>query len=415
MTDLSPGLLRTLAVLRWFAVGGQAITLIVVIHVLHVPLTPAPLWFAVAALALFNLWASARARRVPLPSSLEILGHLSVDVAILTWLIVRTGGVMNPFGSLFLLPIALVAVAQPPLWVGLTAALCGLGYGISTLLAKPLPHIHGAFGDLFNLHLWGMAANFVISATVVLCFVTRLAQTLRRREQEIARLREQFARQEGIVALATHAASMAHELNTPLGTLTLLLENQLDTLSASDPKRTEAELMSALVTACRDRVRELAAQASGEASAPEPLNLTLDRVIERWQLLRPEIRLSRTGDLNLGRLWHFDPAIGHLLQVLLNNAADASAENALKCVDLELAAEADELRGVVRDYGPGLAPDAPRVSGSLFNSTKANGLGVGLALSHATVERLGGELSMRVANGGGVAVSFRLPLVSSAR
>ena len=96
MSDLSPGLLRTLAVLRWFAVGGQAITLIVVIHVLHVPLTPAPLWFAVAALALFNLWASARARRVPSPSSLEILGHLSVDVAILTWLIVRTGARDEP-------------------------------------------------------------------------------------------------------------------------------------------------------------------------------------------------------------------------------------------------------------------------------------------------------------------------------
>ena len=70
---------------------------------------------------------------------------------------------------------------------------------------------------------------------------------------------------------------------------------------------------------------------------------------------------------------------------------------------------------MVRDYGPGLAPDAPRVLGSLFNSMKADGLGVGLALSHATVERLGGELSMRAANGGGVAVSFRLPLVSFAR
>ena len=297
---------------------GQAATLLIVINVLHVPLAPVPLWFAVAALALFNLWASARARRVPQPSSLEILGHLSVDVVNLTWLIVCTGGVMNPFGSLFLLPIALVAVAQPPLWVGLTATLCGLGYAVSTVFAKPLPHIHGAFGDVLNLHLWGMAANFVISATVVLCFVTRLAQTLRRREQEIARLREQFARQEGIVALATHAASMAHELNTPLGTLTLLLENQLDTLTVDDPKRAETELMSSLVNACRDRVRELAEQASGEESAPDSLNLTLDRVIDRWQILRPEIELSRTDRLNCDEPRYLDPAVGHLLQVLLN-------------------------------------------------------------------------------------------------
>lgn len=49
---------------------------------------------------------------------------------------------------------------------------------------------------------------------VVLVFTTRLAADLRARERELARLRERFTRNEGIVALATHAAAMAHELNT---------------------------------------------------------------------------------------------------------------------------------------------------------------------------------------------------------
>ena len=93
----------------------------------------------------------------------------------------------------------------------------------------------------------------------------------------------------------------------------------------------------------------------------------------------------------------------------MNNAADASAENDIKRVDLNLETEADELRGVVRDYGPGFDPDAPIVLGSLFKEVA----GIGLALAHATVERLGGELSMRTANGGGIAVSFSLPLLSS--
>jgi two-component system, sensor histidine kinase RegB len=48
--------------------------------------------------------------------------------------------------------------------------------------------------------------------------------------------------------------------------------------------------------------------------------------------------------------------------------------------------------------------------GALFNTTKTHGLGVGLALSHATIERLRGTLSMHEASGGGMAVRFEVPL-----
>jgi two-component system sensor histidine kinase RegB len=70
-----------------------------------------------------------------------------------------------------------------------------------------------------------VVANFLISAAVVLAFSTLLALALRQRELELSALRERFARNEGIVALATHAASVAHELNTPLATMTLLADD----------------------------------------------------------------------------------------------------------------------------------------------------------------------------------------------
>lgn len=60
---------------------------------------------------------------------------------------------------------------------------------------------------------------------MVLVFTTWLAQALHAREREISLLRERFTRNEGIIALATHAASVAHELNTPLATMTLLADD----------------------------------------------------------------------------------------------------------------------------------------------------------------------------------------------
>ena len=265
MTTLAPSLLRTLAILRWIAVLGQATTVVVVIHFLKVPLNPTPLWLAIGGLALFNLWAMRRAARVRQLYAIEVIGHLAIDVLVLAWLVTTTGGAMNPFGSLFLLPIVLVTVALPPFWVGVTTVLCGLGYTASILLGQRLPHLHGGLGDAFDLHLLGMTANFIVSTLVVACFGTWLTQTLRRREKELTDMKERFTRDEGILALATHAAAVAHELNTPIATLTLMLEDQLDQRGVTDPMRAEFELMRTLVNACRDRAcweKDLAASLS---------------------------------------------------------------------------------------------------------------------------------------------------------
>lgn len=412
MIDLSSGLLRTLAVLRWWAVAGQALTVLLVVHAWGLPLAAAPLWCGIAVLAAFSAWASRRAARSVAASPVEVLAHVAVDVAVLAWMIGWSGGAMNPFASLFLLPIAFVAVALPPRWVGATVALCGAGYALSAAFGVPLPHAHGLLGDSLDLHLWGMAVTFVLSAAVVVYFLTRLAAALRQRERELARLREQFARNEGIVALATHAASVAHELNTPLGSLTLMLEDQLADAPPGSAQRDDIVLMATLVNACRDRVRELAAPADPATDA-RPLADRLDTIVERWHLLRPAVQLNRSGIVADDAV-ELDAGFGHLLQALLNNAADASALAASMQVDLHLESAASQLTGAVRDYGPGFETAEPLLPGTLFRTTKPDGLGVGLALSHATIERLGGELSMEAADGGGVVVRFRLPLKEDA-
>ena len=407
MIETAPSFLRVLATLRWFAVAGQVLAVGLALAVLHLPLDAGLLWGAIVALAAFNLWASWRARRVIDPAPAEVVAHVAVDVAELAWLISFSGGAMNPFASLFLLPIALVSLSLPLRWVGAVALLCGFAYAACAVFGHPLPHLHGAFGDSFDLHLWGMAVNFAISAIVVTYFLNHMAQALRQREQELARLREQFARNEGIVALATHAASVAHELNTPLGSMTLMLEDWLDPRSDAPPPREDLLTLSALVDACRDRVRDLAAPAQRESGVRD-VGAALDAVVERWQLLRPTIEVVRSGRPQATA--RFDAGIGHLLQALLNNAADAGERAGRPRIDLALDCRDGELRGEVRDYGAGFDRDAALLPATLFKTTKMDGLGVGLALSHATVERLGGELAMDAAPDGGARIRFRLPL-----
>jgi two-component system sensor histidine kinase RegB len=266
--------------------------------------------------------------------------------------------------------------------------------------------VEGLFGSAFDLHLAGMAVMFVISAAVVTFFLVRIGRALRERERELATLREQSARNEGILALATHAAAVAHELNTPLATLTLMVEDQLARLPPDGEEHDDAVTMSALVDACRDRVRELAAPADATTAAGEGITSLLDAAVARWRLVRPAVELERTGEVEEPAGAALDPGIGHLLQVLLNNAADAGERSGDARITLHLETAGDALVGFVRDRGPGFV----RAGGGLFRSGKPGGLGVGLALSHATVERLGGELRMEAAPGGGTRVCFRVPL-----
>jgi len=101
-----------------------------------------------------------------------------------------------------------------------------------------------------------------------------------------------------------------------------------------------------------------------------------------------------------------DRDIGHLLLALLNNAADASASTGQHRVKLRINLERETLSGEIRDYGTGFT-DAHLLP-ALFDSSKPDGLGVGLALSHATIERLGGTLSI-ASRPDGARVRFEVP------
>lgn len=214
--------LRTLCTLRWVATAGQVVTILMATHAMGLALPQGPLWAGVCTLALFNLYAQRRISHTHVTSPNIEFGHILVDVAVLTWMVGWSGGISNPFGSLFLVLIALAALALPLRWAMAVAATCVSGYLVSAAFGLPLPHNH--FNPL-TLHMWGMAANFLLSTVMVLVFTTWLAQALHAREREISLLRERFTRNEGIIALATHAASVAHELNTPLATMTLLADD----------------------------------------------------------------------------------------------------------------------------------------------------------------------------------------------
>ena len=372
---------------------------------------PMPLFPMAAVLVLMGLFALSTAWRLRLDvpaTQMEFLAHLLADLTAFAVLVFFSGGATNPFVSLMLVPVIIAAIALRPRWVWLLAAVAGGYYALLLFYFQPLAVADPVAATA--MHLGGMWFNFLISAALIAFFVTRMHAALRARDQELAALREKQLRDERILALGTQAALAAHELATPLATIQTTA-HELAGEFANDPDiGPDCQLLERQAQACKRILTQLAARAQDTPPAQQPLDAWLQALIERWQLLRPDAQVSATL---LAARRDFVPPDGldQAILNLLNNAADAASAP----VEFNARADDDALRIEIADRGPGFTPEQKAQAGRvLFSGKPGRGWGMGLALTHATLERLGGTLTLAERDGGGSRVSIRLPWSPSA-
>lgn len=392
----------TLYWLRWVAVGGQAGSLWIAHAGLGLQLPWHRLVVGVALLAIGNAWFAWRRHRAAAGEPRVLLG-LALDLAALTWALFHSGGVMNPFTMLYLLPVALGAVVLPPSRV-LAIVLAGL-LGYATLLrwAPPLPHLHGQ--GALDLHLTGMTVNFLISMAVLCAFGLYLAGLLRRNAEALRNARERGLRDDGMHALALQAAAAAHSVNTPLATMSLLVDELRAAPPAGAALEADLALLAGQLGHARDALRGLVDAARTTRPPPAALARVLADLADRAALLRPAVPLAVHVAPDIAeRAVSLPPVLLASLGNLLDNAADASHRDPEAGIELFAEADHDALSLRVLDRGCGIATaPTPGVS------DKPDGLGWGLALTHATLELHGGELHQRLRPGGGCESRVRLP------
>jgi two-component system sensor histidine kinase RegB len=405
-------LLRRLYLLRYVALCGQALTIVLVEYALEIPL-PLRAMGVVLLLELgFNLWVHARLRRDGLAGEREASGHLLFDMLALSALLYLSGGWSNPFVSLLLLPVILAATALPAAHAWAMAALALAAYSVLANQYVPL-EVHEVRG--FHLHVLGMWFNFAVSVALVAGFVTRLRRAIAERDAKLARAREAALRNERLIAVGLVAAGAAHELATPLNTIALACE----TLGHAEPE--DAALVREQVARCKTILRQL----SRTADSGEPGDARIRRaddylreLVEDWRLMRPQAgaQVVWRGEAPMLRA---EATLNQALINLFNNAADAShaahgsyaTHGAPEDVAIAGGVEGGMLRVDILDHGPGLSSEAMEHAGAI-RASSSGGLGLGLFLTNASVERLGGRVEMANRPEGGARVTVRLPLTS---
>ena len=351
---------------------------------------------ALLILTSVNLLTFIRLRK-PLPvAQLEFFIQLLVDLGCLSAVFYFSGGANNPFVSYFLVPICICAATLSGTYTLAIAGLSVLSYSLLLFFHIPLPilspHHHQADNSI-NLHVMGMWLNFFISACLITYFIVKMARDLRAQEAQLNRWREDQLRDEQVMAVATLAAGTAHELGTPLSTMKLLLSELRTEYKNLEPLQNDLKLLQEQVNQCANTLRELVATAehTKDGQLPsEPIGNYCTTLIERWKIMRPDVIAHiHITDNQTDTHTQFHPTIAQAIINLLNNAADASPQE----IEIEIEWNEQQLLWTIKDSGAGIAEEVTAHLGKSFISTKTKGLGIGLLLTQATINRYGGTVS----------------------
>ena len=370
--------------------------------------------------------------------------QLVADVAFIFALAYFTGGATNPFVSYFLVPLSIAAATLPWRHVISIALLSVAAYTALLFVYQPLPFFshtahnsshssahseHGNHSEhaahaiaeqlplatetVFNAHYLGMWFNFLVSAVLIAWFVAQMAEAIRDQQKAINQAREQRIYDEQILSIATLAAGTAHELGTPVNSLSLLIDEMDASLRAGNSKAMSEDiaLMQNQLEQCRNSLKKLvhtAQQTQPGEMRSENISQLLSTCVERWHNLRPEVVLENKlveTSMNID----CDETLTQAITNLLNNAANASPD----FVSIEMHMHDDSANIIIRDWGDGVSeqvlekfgkepiPNQPLVNGS--------GLGFGLLLASASVQRHGGELFLENDDNGAKAI-IALPI-----
>ena len=362
-------------------------------------------------LSLIAIFLTLLRLRVSWPvTELEFAVQLGFDIFIHSALLYYTGGSTNPFVAYYLVPLTIAAATLSWMYSLILGGLALTGYTALLIWFQPLQVVGEKYGvSLITLHLFGMWLNFALSAVFIIFFVVKMAGAVRQQDLLQALRREEAMRDQQLLAVATQAAGAAHELSTPLSTMSVLLAELEQSYRNDKLLHEDVQLLQRQVKLCRETLQQLVRASEADRNhKPELLPITqwLKRALDRWHLMRPEATYSYQVLTETAAPYKQIPAdVTQALLNLLNNAADACPDDLL--ISLEWNQEWLTLK--IQDHGSGVPLSIAEQLGKPFFTTKGKGFGLGLFLSQASVSRAGGTVKLYNHSSGGTLAELRLP------
>lgn len=386
--------LDTLLRLRWLAIIGQTTAVLVVYYGIDFPL---PIWACLVVIAL-SAWLNVALRvRFALTQRLEperAAWLLAFDIAELAVLLFLTGGLENPFAFLFLAPVLLSATALPP---RITVILGGFAILCATVLVfahYPLPWDADDPLELPWIYLAGVWISIVSSIGFIGVYAWQITEEGRQLAEALAATELVLSREQHLSQLDGLAAAAAHELGTPLSTISVIAKELENAIKTNSPHFEDIKLLREQSQRCRDILSKLTELSTGEPFDRLPLSALIEEVVapHRNFGVAIDVALAHEPEPPMGAR---NPAILYGLGNLLENAVDFAHDR----VEVTADWTREDIAVTISDDGPGFAPEImdrigePYVRSSRRRRPNAagetTGLGLGFFIAKTLLERSG--------------------------
>jgi two-component system sensor histidine kinase RegB len=393
--------LDTLVRLRWLAIIGQTTAVLVVYIGLDFDL---PIWACLAIIALSGWLNVALRLRFHLTQRLEpdrAAWLLAFDIAELSVLLYLTGGLQNPFAFLFLAPVLLSATALPPrftLTLGAFAVACAT---VLVFLHYPLPWDSEDPLQLPPIYMMGVWLSLLLCIGFIGVYAWQITEEARQLSDALAATELVLAREQHLSQLDGLAAAAAHELGTPLSTISVIAKELENAIPANARHGDDVRLLREQATRCRDILAKLTVlSSSGEPFDRTPLTALIEEVVAPHRNFGVDIDVVTPADRTHEPMGTRNPAVLYGLGNLLENAVDFANER----VTMEMQWSEDFVDVSITDDGPGFAPEIllrigePYVTSRRRNPNTSDeeptGLGLGFFIAKTLLERSGATVSL---------------------
>ena len=387
--------LNTLIRLRWLAIIGQSLAVLIVAYWFGFQL-PVSLCFAlIACSAWVNIFLALRYPATHRLDPFPALAILIFDALQLAGLLYMTGGMTNPFSLLIAVPVVVSATSLP---VRLTVGLGFLVVAMATLLVffhLPLPWSESPPLAIPFLYVVGMWMAVVSSIAFTAIYAWRIANEARQLANALAATELVLQREQHLSALDGLAAAAAHELGTPLATIALVAKEMQRALGDDPRFHEDVTLLRSQTDGCREILKRLTSLSTENEAhlARLPLTSLVEEVTAPHREFGIAIKLEqgeRFGPEPVGRR---NPGVLYGLGNLVENAVDFARTT----VHIGLSWDDQRILFRVRDDGPGFPPDIIDRIGEPYMSTRqgaepGGGLGLGLFIAKTLLERSGATL-----------------------
>ncbi len=398
--------LDTLVRLRWLAVLGQGLAIGLVHLGLGFPVPVAPCVILIAISVWLNIALRLRypmSHRLSDRSALALLGY---DVLQLGALLFLTGGLENPFSLLFLAPVLISATAQPPQHTLALGALVVLCASVLAFAHWPLPWNPASPLNLPNLYIGGIWVSILLGVGFTSIYAWRVSAEADDLAEALTAAEMVMAREQHLSQLDGLAAAAAHELGTPLATITLVAKEIANVAPPGSALAEDIALLRQEVDRCRTILGTLTSldEDSGPLSS-FVLRQVLEEIAGPQRPFGVPIDIIAEGE-GEEPVMRRNPSVLYGIGNLVDNAVDFARST------VTLTGRWTEARVIieVNDDGPGFPPEIllragepyitlrgrnrDRDPGSVREDRMARqGLGLGLFIAKTLLERSGATIT----------------------